>query len=195
MIANTEYEGHPPAWHLLLWTASNISRSPVTAQVVGAACVSAAAWLVLRYCPFTLPVRVLLIAGYYPFYEMGVVTRSYALMFLLVVVSLVLGDRRPVPIWPLVVTLALMSWTLALGVPVAIALAVGMAVRHRYVASRRLVAAGVVFAASTVLAVQVARPKRSDGRRLRVEPGDIEEARRVFAAPVRVVLPWFARAR
>lgn len=189
IIANTSYEGHPPAWHLLLWPATFVSRAPGTAQVVGLACASAAVWLILRYMPFTLPVRLLLVFGYFPLYEMGVVTRGYALMFLLVVAFVVVADRRPLPLWPLVAISVVMALTLVLAVPLVAALAVGTAVRHRKF-GRRTVAAGFVIAASVLLSIELSRTTQGDGRRVSVQLVDPERVQPVLDGPLRIIVPW-----
>jgi hypothetical protein len=191
VVRNTAYEGHPPLWHLMLWTVSQASRSPGTVQLCGWACASAAVWLVLRHLPFTLPVRVLVVFGYLPLYEMGVIARSYSLLFLLAVAVLALDARRPTWIWVQVLLLGAMSLTLVVAIPLVAALAVAIALRHRAAPLRRLVLPAGALAGVTLLSLWLARPPSRDGRRLTMTAGDGDQARRVLAGPLRIVVPVF----
>jgi hypothetical protein len=191
LIDNTAYEGHPPGWHLVLWAPSVFTRSPVAAQFVNLICVSAAGWLVLRYFPFSRPVRVLLLFGYFPLFEMGAIARSYSLLFLLVAGVLVLADRRPLPLAATVTLLGAMAATHVLAIPLVGALAVALALGHPELSRRRRLMAGGVLVTMILVSLQLARPPQRDGRRVAVDAADVDRIRHVLTAPIRVVLPIF----
>ena len=193
LIANTDYEGHPPGWHLLLWFPAQLTRSPGAAHLIGFACVSAAGWLVIRYLPFTLPVRGLLLFGYFPLFEMGVITRSYSLLFLLVVAALVLADRRPLPVIPLTIVLVAMSWTLVTAIPLAAAIAISTVMRHTQTPRQRFIEAGAVLGALTLLSLKIAQPPWSGPGKFAGGLQGINTSSSVFTSPLRVVAPWFER--
>lgn len=79
VLDTIRYEGHPGAWHLLLWPFARLSWNPVWMQVAHAGVASTAVWTFVRFAPFGWPVRMLLPFGYVLFFEWGVIARNYAL--------------------------------------------------------------------------------------------------------------------
>ena len=71
-------EGHPAGWYLLLKPLTWISADPVWMQMLHGLIAAASAGLVLWASPFRWRNRVLLVFGYYGFYEYAVISRSYA---------------------------------------------------------------------------------------------------------------------
>lgn len=97
LLHNLRYEGHPPLWHLLLWIPSRFTWNPAAMQVVHVLLAAATAFLVLRFAPFPLLVRAGLAAGYFFFYEWGVIARNYAagaLLFFAVCAMIPFRRRR-----------------------------------------------------------------------------------------------------
>src|SRR5688572_19125283 len=66
---NLRYEGHPILWYLPLWGLARLTANPVAMQVLLVAISTATAWVVLRHAPFSRVERVLLVLGYFFFYE------------------------------------------------------------------------------------------------------------------------------
>jgi hypothetical protein len=191
VVERTAYEGHPPLWHLLLWAPAQISRSPATAQLCAVACAGAAVWLIVRWLPFTLPVRALVVFGYLPLYEMATIARSYSLLFLLAVAALVVETRRPEWIWVTTLAIGAMMLTFVLAIPLAVGLAAAAAWRHRDEPRRRLLLPAGALLAAALLSVRLARPPDGGGRRIAPSVGEADEARDVLAGPLRIVVPVF----
>jgi hypothetical protein len=89
------------------------------------------AYLVARHAPFARWLRVLVVFGYFPLFEYGVLSRGYSVGVLLVVVTLVLAGRRPRSWAALGCTLALLALTSLSGVVLAVALGAGLACDRR----------------------------------------------------------------
>lgn len=77
------YEGHPSLWYLVLGAAEAVVRTPralTLAQICIALGTTALVWL---RAPFPPWLRLLILSGYFPLFEYGVVARSYGLGALL----------------------------------------------------------------------------------------------------------------
>jgi len=75
----TRYEGHPAAWQFLVYFVSRLSSDPVTMQFLHLAIATMTAYVVARYSPFPRLQKVLIIFGYFLFYEYAAISRDYAL--------------------------------------------------------------------------------------------------------------------
>jgi hypothetical protein len=163
LVRNARYEGHPLLWHLMLQAIGHLSRSwwaPVVLHVV-VACI--AAWLVLRYSPFTRLQKVLLVFGYWSAYEYSVVVRPYGLGMMLAFAACIawLAPRRRF-VWT-ALCLALLANTTAIGTLLAMALAAAFAFDWawpddvaRRPSRRTLAIAGVTALASLFVVVYLA---------------------------------------
>jgi len=79
LFSNLHYEGHPSLWYLVLAPFEAAIRSPAAlkaAQVVIALSVAALVWL---RAPFPPWLKLVILAGYYPLFEYGVIVRGYGL--------------------------------------------------------------------------------------------------------------------
>lgn len=94
LLHHMRYDGHPCLWHLLLWPLAHLSPNPLWMQVLHVALAGASAFLVLRWSPFSWPVRLLIILGYYFTYEWTVIARNYAISALLLFAVCALFKRR-----------------------------------------------------------------------------------------------------
>src|SRR5260370_10410683 len=92
------YEGHPIGWYLLLFGLTRFTGDPRAMQVLELVIVLATYALILFKSPFAVPVRVALLGGYFVSFEYGVLSRSYSLEVLALVVALV-ALARPRPAW------------------------------------------------------------------------------------------------
>ncbi len=77
------YEGHPCLWYLLLWVPSHLHVPYHYINWISGACGTAAIYLLLRYSPFPLYLKMLIPFGFALQYQYAVVARSYALFPLL----------------------------------------------------------------------------------------------------------------
>jgi hypothetical protein len=75
----TRYEGHPEAWQFLVYAISNLSSNPRAMQFLHLAIATMTAYVVARYSPFSRLQKVLIVFGYFFFYEYAAISRDYAL--------------------------------------------------------------------------------------------------------------------
>jgi hypothetical protein len=77
---NLRYDGHPRLWGALLYLITHyITTDPVGMQVLQWVFVMAGAYVLLRYGPFTMWMKVVILAGYYFLFEYDVLSRNYAI--------------------------------------------------------------------------------------------------------------------
>jgi len=94
LFKNIKYEGHPGLWHLCLFPLSHIHPSPLLMQSFHLMLATATVYIFLRFSPFTRLQKTLFAFGYFPFYEYAIVSRSYALGVLLLLIFCVLFENR-----------------------------------------------------------------------------------------------------
>jgi hypothetical protein len=137
LTRHLRYEGHPIAWYLLLYALTRVTGDPRAMQRLELAIVLGTYALILFKAPFTVPVRVALLGGYFLSFEYGVLSRAYSLEVLALLVALV-ALARPRPAW-LAAGLAatLLAWTSLAGAVLALVLAgtIALNARPRRVAS------------------------------------------------------------
>jgi hypothetical protein len=81
---NMLYEGHVTLWNSLLFFITHyLSARPVYMQLFHLLVINYAVYLFLRYAPFNLPVKMLIIFGCYFLFVYSLVCRNYALGILL----------------------------------------------------------------------------------------------------------------
>ena len=83
MLHGIRYEGSPGLWHSLLWVLVRLHVSFAGMHWVSAAVAAAGVWVLLRYSPFPLLLRILLPFGFWLAYQDAVVARSYVLFAVL----------------------------------------------------------------------------------------------------------------
>jgi hypothetical protein len=80
MYANLRYDGHPRLWGgLLFYITHYITTDPAGMKILQWVNVLLTATVLLRYGPFPLWMKVLILAGYYFLYEYDVLSRNYAI--------------------------------------------------------------------------------------------------------------------
>ena len=79
LARNARYEGHPLLFHVMMQALGHVSRSWWALATMHVIIAALAAWLVLRYAPFTRAQKVLLVFSYWMAYEYAVVVRPYGL--------------------------------------------------------------------------------------------------------------------
>ena len=88
---NMLYEGHVTLWNTLMFFITHyISARPIYMQLFHLMTISAAVFIFLRYAPFNLTVKTLIIFGCYFLFVYSIVSRNYALGILLLFVCCVL---------------------------------------------------------------------------------------------------------
>jgi len=81
---NISYDGHPYLWYIGLYIITRFTNHPVAMQIFHLMLAAGAAYVFLKYSPFTRIQKLLFILSYYPLYEYGIISRNYALGILLV---------------------------------------------------------------------------------------------------------------
>lgn len=79
LLGHLRYEGHVPAWYLILYLLGRVTRDPVAMQIAHVAIATGSVYLLARFAPFPWIVKVLGAFGYFIAYEYAVIARSYAL--------------------------------------------------------------------------------------------------------------------
>jgi len=165
---NARYEGHPLLFHVMAQALGHLSRSWWALAALHVVIATVAAWLVLRYAPFTRLQKVLFVFGYWMAYEYAVVVRPYGLGLALAFAACIAwtAPRRRTG-WA-IVFLAFLANTTLIGTLLAMTLALGFGVdwawpdEGRPRPSRRAVLAGglgAVFVTLVVLAVTTVQMK------------------------------------
>ncbi len=72
-----KHEGHPVLWNLLLFVTGRFTPDPFYMQLLHILLSTAAAFVFLRYAPFSWPVKAGFQLSYFLLYEFTVVSRSY----------------------------------------------------------------------------------------------------------------------
>jgi hypothetical protein len=95
-FVNIRYEGHPPLWGLLLFFISRFSSSYEAMQLLHLCFAGGSVFLILRYAPFPLWVKVLLPFTYFFGFEYAVISRNYAgaVFFVLLACTQLSGAKR-----------------------------------------------------------------------------------------------------
>jgi hypothetical protein len=94
LFYNARYDGHPLVWELLLFVFSGISKSVLTMQVVHLFISSLACFLFLRHSTFRVLEKVLIIFGYFFFFEYNLISRNYSLGWLFLVILCIQFTRH-----------------------------------------------------------------------------------------------------
>jgi hypothetical protein len=131
LYAHLRYEGHPIVWYLPLFALTRFTGNPRAMQVLQWAIATTTFAIVLFRSPFSVPMRIMVVGGYFFAFEYGVITRSYGLCALLVVLAAMLLARPRPAWWSAAAVLALLAWTSLPGAVLAIAYAVAVAFTSR----------------------------------------------------------------
>lgn len=97
----THYEGHPPLWHLILMPFAKAGAPyELSLTLISLAFTGVAVYLILRFSPFPLWVRVTLPFTYFFFYQYSVIARVYCVMMLeFVLLAMAYKYRNIKPVW------------------------------------------------------------------------------------------------
>jgi hypothetical protein len=111
LFSDLHHEGHPVLWYAVLRVGYSITHSNLVLPIASLLIAACAAFLVLRFAPFPLWTRLLIVFGVFLAHEYSVVSRNYGIGILLMFVACVsFTDRNQRPI-RLGVVLALMANT------------------------------------------------------------------------------------
>lgn len=106
---NMRYDGHPRLWDAMLFMVTHYIASGYGGlQVLHLLISTSAVFVFLRYAPFALVTKIIIISGYYFLFEYNLISRNYALGILsLFIVCTLLRDpvRNQLPIGAMLVLL------------------------------------------------------------------------------------------
>ena len=91
---NLHSEGHPILWYAILRVAYGLTHSVLVMPVLSIAFAAAAAFLILRFAPFPIWARLMIVFGAFLGYEFSVLARNYGIAILLMMVACILFPRR-----------------------------------------------------------------------------------------------------
>ena len=112
VFRNMLYEGHVTLWNTFLFFITHyISAKPVYMQLFHLIVISYAVFLFLRYAPFNITVKVLLVFGCYLFFVYSIVSRNYALGILLLFLCCILLANPEKNVIKIGIVLVLMCFT------------------------------------------------------------------------------------
>ena len=94
LFKNIRYEGHPPAWYLLLWPVSKFTHNPEAIQVLQWLIATAVIFLILFYSPFPVWVKTMLPFGYFFLFEYGILSRNYAIAILFALLMCIIVSKE-----------------------------------------------------------------------------------------------------
>ena len=94
LLSELPLEGHPVLWYVVLRVAYALAHSHFVLPIAAGIIAIAAAFLILRYAPFPLWLRLLSIFGAFLGYELSVSARNYGLGVLLMLTSCLAFRRR-----------------------------------------------------------------------------------------------------
>lgn len=117
LLQSTRYEGHPPLWHLFLFSLSRFTTDPSFMQALHFVIATLVCWMLVFESPFPLLTKILLPFGYFFLYEYGVMSRNYALAILLILLLVVVIRKRSAALqWLYFILLFLLSLTHIYGI-------------------------------------------------------------------------------
>ena len=67
LIANIQYEGHPPVWYIILWFISKFTHNITCIQLPQSIIICLVVFIVLFFSPFAVSTRILISFGYFFF--------------------------------------------------------------------------------------------------------------------------------
>lgn len=150
LVHRLGYEGHPMAWHILLWLSGSIWPDANAMKGIHALIATGTVFLVAAFAPGNRLTRLLICLGYFLVFEYAVISRNYGLGVLLLIGFAAIRTVRPsamvgpaillsmacqANVYAVIIVLALSMWTLQDWIN-----------RCRPAPQRFLVAAGIVMA-------------------------------------------------
>lgn len=85
LYKNLRYEGHPGLWYICLFFISRFTTNPLAMQIFHILIATSAIYLFILFSPFNQLQKILFTFGYFPFYEYNIISRSYGLGLLLII--------------------------------------------------------------------------------------------------------------
>lgn len=153
VIKNVRYERTPALWQVSLHFLTYLSTNPLVMQLFHLGLATTSVFLFALYSPFTRLQKVMFSFGYFSFYEYAVISRSYALGVMFIMLTCVLLTRAKRNYLLIALTLGLLANTSVYGLLIApaFALYIGAELVVQYYRTRSLNNRKAVLLLSTLL--------------------------------------------
>jgi len=117
LLTIPHYEGHPPLWHLLLLPPAKLGAPyELSLKAVNIAVCAFASGLLIFRSPFPRALRLSLPFTFFLFYQYGVISRPYSVMFLAFMLAAIAYPRRDEKPFRFVMALMLLCLSHAYGI-------------------------------------------------------------------------------
>jgi hypothetical protein len=97
LLYNTRYEGHPSLWFFMLFGLKFIASGLLPMKILHLGISMFTGWLIIKYSPFTIVQKILLLFGYFFFYEYTFIIRNYSIGLLFIFAFCALFPLRKSP--------------------------------------------------------------------------------------------------
>lgn len=115
MLGSLRYEGHPGLWNIFLYLATFLSKQVWIMQLLHGILATSTIYLIAVQSPFSTWIKCLLPFGYFTLFEYGMISRNYALAFLLAFLFVLEVKKENSSFLRLMIYLALLANTHLLG--------------------------------------------------------------------------------
>lgn len=150
LLGNTNAEGHPIAWHLILYAITRFTSNPEAMQLVHYLIGVSAMGILFFASLLPRSVRYLSLFGYFTVYEYVAISRNYALGMLLLFLVLSLWKERQKRSLLLLLLLALMAQVHLWAMTVALVLFVVLIFERRKEIDTKTIVGGLIVLVSVV---------------------------------------------
>jgi len=168
LFQNLKYEGNPPLWHLFLYVISSLTANPFWMQFIHILISASFIFLFNRFAPFPLIQKILFTFGYFTFFEYNLISRSYGLGLLLIIIFCILYQQRQKNILFIALVLFLLANDTIFGVILTVSfsgilifesLFPDKKIKSPVIPIQRLALFALIVAAGTVIGYLLIRPE------------------------------------
>lgn len=109
----TRYDGHPSLWVLLLYLFKPFAETVYGARIIHLVLAASSAFILLRFSPFRLLQKALILCGYFFLFEYVFIVRNYAIGVFFLFLVCVLFPKRNRPLYSALIAIALCGMMLS----------------------------------------------------------------------------------
>jgi len=121
--------GTPFLWHIIIYFISHyIIDNIIIIKIFSLTISTSIAFLFLKYAPFNKIIKVLFIFGYFPFFEYSIISRTYSLGILFMIIFCILYEKKYKRLILISIVLFLMAQTTAYAFLISIALSISLGI-------------------------------------------------------------------
>jgi len=95
LLANMKYTSHPAMLYALEWLVTRLTSDPTWIQIMQIVLALGVWFIIYLWAPFSRLEKILLLLGYFLFWEYFVISRNYVLIALIAFAFTVLRERQP----------------------------------------------------------------------------------------------------